>query len=161
MQIFRHTRIPMLALCLLCVCVGCSAPVSPPSIHVEPGATIIEQSDHGMVVQVNITAANPNTEPLPLRDIEYHVDMNGQRVFAGKRSAETTLRRNDEHTISLPVVIKADQLTTLQAASSTVSFNVSGTMVYLVRGPIAEVLFDAGIRRPTKAFSGGGEITLP
>lgn len=136
---------------------GCLTRAVPPTMRVVPEAIVTERTDRGLVMQIDIVAANTSNEPLPLKDIVYRVDVGGERVFTGRRSAETTLRSAGEQTISLPVVIDQAWLET-HTLTAPSTFTISGSIVYLVRGPIAEMLFDAGLRRPTELFSGEGTV---
>jgi len=41
-----------------------------------------------------------------------------------------------------------------------VRFEIAGHLAYTTPGQIAEILFDAGLRRPSVAFRDAGEIDL-
>lgn len=106
---------------------------------------------------ITLDAQNTNDVPLPLREIEYTLDIDGRRVFAGTRSAEATLRSMGVQSIRLPAVV---QLSGEQAALGNVRYQLAGTLKYVTPGQVAEVLFDSGVRVPSVDFSGSGDIDL-
>lgn len=105
----------------------------------------------------DVAAQNDNDEALPLREVEYQLDINGQRAFAGTRSAEATLRRNGVQTIRLPAVVNLGRAGDV---SSSARYRLSGTLKYVSPGQIAEILFDTGVRIPSVSFMGEGDVDL-
>lgn len=121
-------------------------------------ARVIERTADGAVVQFTIEARNGNNNPLPLREATYSLDLNGQTVFTGIRSAECTLRQSGVQQFVLPAAVKASSLASMGGA---VRYRLAGSLTYVTPGAFAELLFDSGVARPSAGFSGEGEIDLP
>lgn len=138
-------------LCFSPCLTGCAS-FGPPDVDVTH-VRITERTEDGELLLITLHARNPNDQLLPLRDITYRLEADGRRVFTGRRSAEATVGRNAVQTISLPAAIPIDQ-----AVSPGSPFSVSGQITYLSPGPLAEVLFDVGLLRPTVGFRGSGIV---
>lgn len=140
---------------------GCASYQSPSFSVSEsrPGA----RTEQGVEMEFVLDARNDNDVGLPLRDVEYRVEIDGRQVFSGTRSAEATLRRQGVQQITLPAVIRLDDAAPASARTggATVPYRIWGTVTYVTPGQIAEILFDTGVRVPTAGFSGQGSMTLP
>lgn len=139
---------------------GCES-YAPPQLTVT-GAQAGERTPDGVSMIFTIDARNDNDVPLPLRDVVYTVDVDGQRVFEGTRSPEATLRRAGTQQIRLPAVVNLTSTpgVAADAMRGASRFRLSGTMRYITPGQLAEVLFDTGVRVPSVSFSGEGEVDL-
>ena len=103
---------------------------------------------------VYVELENPNKDPLPLRTVEYTVELTGQSgmKFQGTRAAEATLPSQGKHRLALPAAFPAS--VDLVGAS----YKISGTVRYLKPGQIAAILYDYRLSRPSVNFSGTGTI---
>lgn len=147
--LLRRTA-PALALTLAGGMVGCSGARSP--ILNVVGVEQVDQTVDGSAVLVTIDAENPGSEPLPLRELSYTVRI-GSATFEGTRSPEATLRAFGTQRLVIPAVFAPGA-----APSSGAGYTVSGTLLYVAPGELAEALFDAGLRRPTVSFAGAGSF---
>lgn len=134
---------------------GCTSYQSP-QLSVA-GAVPTERTDDGAAMLFTLDARNDNDVALPLRTVEYSVELDGRPVFSGTRSGEATLRQQGTQQVRLPAVVA---LTPGTAASfgGRQRYRLSGSMFYVTPGQLAEVLFDAGVRTPSVPFSFEGEI---
>lgn len=133
---------------------GCSAYEAPELRVVSVGVS--ERSAEAVVLRVVIDAENANDVALPLRDVEYEVEVGdgGEgRVFRGVRSAEATLRRFGTQQIEVPAVVAAGSW-----PGEGTPYVIRGRLRYTTPGEIAQILFDAGVRRPEVSFEGRGVI---
>lgn len=146
----------VLAACGLFV-VGCES-YSAPALSVAK-AEPTERTQDGAAMLFTLDARNDNDDPLPLREVEYRVDLNGREVFHGSRSAEATLRRLGIQQLSLPasVPITPD---TAGVVNGPVRYRLSGSMYYITPGRLAETLFDSGVHKPSVSFAFEGDIDL-
>lgn len=121
------------------------------------------RSNDGVEMFFTLDARNDNDAALPLRDVEYRVELDGRTVFSGTRSAEATLRRLGTQQITLPAVVRLDENAPMGARTggATLPYRISGTVTYVTPGQIAEILFDTGVRVPTVGFGGEGQVALP
>lgn len=142
--------LPVFAM-LLSVFTGCGG-VQRPEVTV--GQVTIEPTPDGDVIMIEITAENPNKEPIPLREVRYFVSLAGEPAFEGIRSAVSTLRSFGSHTLKLPVALPKDYVELRNC-----SYSVTGTLTYREPGALAQTLLDAEIIDPSVEFSGSG--TLP
>jgi len=138
-----HTLIAF-ALCLLAAA-GCGH--TRPTVEVR-GVEVRSNGPDGSVLAFTLVATNPGDEILPLKRVDYRVELNGREVYSGFRAPETTLSPNGVRTIVLPAAIAGP----LTAAPG--DYRVEGTILYTKPGQIAELLFEAGIDRPRAPFQG-------
>ena len=156
------SKLPSLVVVLFALVVatfgaGCES-YSSPVLSVSK-AEPTERTPDGCAMLFTLDARNDNEEPLPLRTVEYRVDLNGREVFAGTRSAEATLRRLGTQQIRLPAVVVLTPETRSLAAGST-HYRLTGSMYYVTPGRLAETLFDSGVHTPSVGFSFEGDIDL-
>lgn len=136
---------------------GCAG-YADPQIEISE-AKALERTPDGVTIVFTLNAKNTNDVALPLRDVEYELEVDGRRVFQGTRSPEATLRRLGSQSFRLPAVI-ATSAGSGDAGMGAVRYRLSGTMRYVTPGQIAEALFDTGVRVPSVSFSGQGEVNL-
>lgn len=136
---------------------GCSLTPAPKLdvVAVQPAA----RSADGLGLVFTLAAENPGEEPLPLRTVEYRLELDGRTVFEGTRSPEATIRRQGTQTITLPAVVRIADHPELQSGGA-VPYRLSGILRYTAPGQIAEVLFDAGVSVPSVEFSDSGMVEL-
>lgn len=135
--------------------VGCSTFRDPQLAVAEARAT--ERTPDGTAVLFTLDAKNDNDEPLPLREVEYRLELNGRQVFTGTRSAEATLRRRGTQQFTLPASIS---MAGESVAPGPSRYVLSGVLYYITPGQFAETLFDAGVRKPSVSFRFDGEVDL-
>ncbi len=135
---------------------GCKS-YSAPTLRVEK-VEVGEHTADGLVLKFAIEADNRNDIELPLREVHYALKLDGREVFRGVRSPEASLRRLGTQRIVFPAVVplKAGE----EAPSGVVTFEIEGSLAYTTPGQIAEILFDAGLKRPKVGFRDGGQIDL-
>jgi hypothetical protein len=143
---------------LLALC-GCSGPA--PTVQLI-GGTAGETTAEATRLDFELRLANPDAEPLSLRTFEYELHVDGRRVYRGKHSAQATLSRGADRTMHIPAVIPHDQAGWAESGlPASIRYELHGALLYLSRDRIAEILFDARLRRPRVGFSGSGEIPHP
>lgn len=130
--------------------VGCSKALAPGFEAV--GVQEIERSSDRSVIEFRVRATNPNREPIPLRTINYRVEINGEQVYEGVRSPETTLHTYSDSEFVLPAVVPVEYL------SGTIDYALLGYVQYIPPGRLSEVLFDAEIRVPEAELNLQGTI---
>lgn len=134
--------------------VGCS--VKAPTFKVVDVA-VTEESPEASVVTFVLEGENSGKEPLPLRDVNYSLSLDGKQVFSGMRHAETTLPAGGPpQRIALPVVVRAEDSGGKPLGQREYRF--SGSVEYLTPGSLAEYFFDSGLRRPTTGFGESGKL---
>jgi len=126
-------------------CGACSS-YRDPTLRVT-GVSVRERSAEAVVVEFTVEAENPNEVPLPLKELTYSVSVDGRQVFSGIRSPETTLRRFGTQELRFPAVITGEA-----PRDGSVLCRVNATMAYTTPGELAEVLFEADVRRPEVDF---------
>lgn len=156
----NHRRaLSFLAIGTLGAMLGGCASVSEPRLSVAE-ARATERSEDGAAMVFVIDAKNENDDALPLRTVEYALDLDGRRVFEGTRSAEATLRRRGEQQFSLPAVVKLRDEASAGIGQGVSRYRLTGEVYYITPGQFAEVLFDTGVRRTSAVFAFEGEIDL-
>lgn len=133
---------------------GCSKALPPTFSAV--GVREVESSNDRSVIEFMIEATNPNSEPIPLRQIHYTVELDGVEVFVGVRSPETTLHTYSSYVFKLPAVLPLGAL----SGTGEVGYSLMGTAQYIPPGRLSEVLFDAEVKVPEAAIDLSGTINL-
>ncbi|MEX0774405.1 MAG: hypothetical protein WD042_01700 [Phycisphaeraceae bacterium] len=133
---------------------GCSvfSGVSAPLVKID-AVRLVEQTEQGARVEVDLLLENPNDVAIPLKYTSYSV-----RVAPGG-----TYRYGDESNRTLPA--KGTQMLTLPAAFATggaslsgARFKVDGDMTYEPPGVLRKALTDSGIPLPSVGFSRAGQL---
>lgn len=135
---------------------GCSS-ISAPSFTVQ-NVAITEQSDAGVVLTFTLEGENRNSVPLPLRQVEYALWLDGREVFRGKRSAEVTLSKFSSRTLTLPVAARTPD--GAAELSGEIPYKFTGTVMYETPGALAETLFDNNVSRPMASFAESGRLNF-
>lgn len=133
---------------------GCASSTRAPELTVT-SAEVSQRSADGAVILFSVHADNANPDQLPLRDVEYDVALDGQKVFHGSRSAEATVRRYGTQDFYLPAAVPTDRM----PEGREVRYTIKGRLTYLVPGALAETLFDMDVIRPSTGFRGEGIVT--
>lgn len=104
-------------------------------------------------LEFTLNMRNDNADGVPLRTVDYTLDIDGRRVFSGIRSAEATVPAKGEQVVRLPAAFEGVQL------RPGTRYRLSGSYTYVLPGAFAEALFDSGVRVPSASFAAEGEIT--
>lgn len=154
-----YTLVAVLLLALVPL-VGCTS-YAPPTFRVV-GVEVAERSTDATVLNVTLDGANGNEIPLPLFDVRYEVSIDGRRVFEGRRQPEATLPANGGQRIVLPVAVPEQDVAQLGPGPLTGrDLRITGSVVYVLPGSIAELLFDSRLRRPRARFGATVPIMPP
>lgn len=154
----RLNRILGLLLLGLIPVAGC-APA--PSITVE-SVQVVGELDGAAALVFNGTILNEHDQTLRLLEFDYTLSMHGRQVYQGRHAAEMTLIEGSKRTFTLPAsypFLKADYRG-LGFLPDSSSWSISGTLVYLGEGVLAETFLDMGFR-PTVGFSASGDLEWP
>lgn len=156
------------AVCALAGIAGGCTSYSSPKLSLA-GIENVEETPEGLVLRVRLRAENENEVALPLREVDYTAKVgegSSALTFSGRRSPEATLRRKGSQDIVLPVALR---LTRADGGASggagprptgVVPFSLSAELTYITPGALAEVLFDADVRRPVASVSASGMVDL-
>lgn len=136
---------------------GCSAFTSP---RIEVGQPVLtDRSGEAARLEIPLRLEHDNEEPLELLEFEYRFRLSDGTTYRGRRSAEATLAANGSRLIILPAVVRYDELSFDPAElPEDLRWSLSGKLLYVSPGRLAETLLDLGVYRPTANFSGRGAI---
>lgn len=126
------------------------------------GVESVEETPQGLVLRVRLRAENDNEVALPLREVDYTARVgegSGALTFTGRRSPEATLRRKGSQDIVLPVALRLGE-GGAGRPTGVVPFSLSAELTYLTPGALADVLFDADVRRPVTSVSASGLVDV-
>ena len=151
---FTQRFIHMLMIVLAALPLGACSSTGDPKVRLV-GVELRERTSEGVVLAITLEADNETDRALPLRDINYSVYLNGERVFTGERSAEATIRRFGSQRVVLPAAFVPKG-----PLEKRMACRIEGDLTYLVPGALAEALFDADVVRPSVSFSVEGEAML-
>ena len=135
---------------------GCAA-ISPPKVSIASVELVGEAEDASSLV-FHGTVENPHPETLRLLEYSYSVSMEGRSVYVGRHAAEMTLTPGAKRKIVLPAgFTDAAAGWKSDGPPQSSRWSMSGSLLFLGEGVLAETLLDMGIR-PTVGFSASGEL---
>ena len=138
---------------------GCAGFRSP-AVTVDDVA-ITEATDEALALAFSMELRNPNTLPLELYEFRYTLLVNGREVYAGRHAGGATLSASGQRHMTIPAVIPYKDLGWEAAQLPPAArYALWGKLQYNAPDNLAQILFDAGVRRPKVAFSKEGELRL-
>lgn len=156
---FGYRRAFVVVMFICAFLAGCSG-YRAPSIAVA-GAEVIETTEEAMAIRFALDLTNPNQEALELREFDYALAVDGRKVYSGRRSAEATLRAGGTKRLFIPAVLRFDLMGwDADARPAGVGYSLTGSLLYVTPGEIAEILLDTGVRKPRVRFTDAGRVTL-
>lgn len=120
------------------------------------GVREVERSDDQAVLAFRVEATNPNRDPMVLGPATYTLSIDGNDVFTGVRSPESTLHTYSSHVFELPAVVPAN----LTSTTGAITYQLRGSVIYKNPGALADVLFDAEVIVPEASLDLSGTIDL-
>lgn len=133
---------------------GCASTAAPRMTIEE--VSVEEESADAMVLLFSVRGENPNPFPLPLEEVTYRLELGGERVFSGIRSAQITIPRSSSGMLKLPVAFEFDDLG--GEPSGAEPYRLTGRVQYRPDGTFPGVLFDSGAYRPSASFEVSGVL---
>lgn len=160
MQIpLKQVIVRILLLAFIAAISGCSGFRDPVVTIVN--ASLTETSESAIGIGLHLELANSNSEPVELYEFTYAITINETGTYRGRWAASATLPANGSRQLVIPAVVRYDQLGwTEDSMPAQARFAITGTLLYIAPGDIAEILFDTGVRKPTVPFSGQGILKL-
>lgn len=131
-----------------------------PSVSVV-GAAVTETADGLLGIELSLLLENPNDQPLALHEFNYTLAVDGAVAYHGRWAASATLPASGTRQLTIPAVVRYDQVGwTASSAGSKLRYDLTGHLLYIVPGEIAEILFDTGVRKPEASFTAQGVLDL-
>ena len=136
---------------------GCG---SPPRVKAT-AARPVSRTEDAAEFRIDLRLSNTGEKDLPLERFQYSLIVEGLGRFEGRWAALRTIPPGTviemEIPASIPIPADLAQRVDLDAP---VSWRIEGGVRYQASGFLGQILFDAGIRRPTQSFAGSGSFTL-
>ncbi len=142
-----HSTIAILGTALWCA--GCQ---SDPEIRVT-GLDLVAHGESADEYSIQLELYNPSEMPLVLDLWEYNVKTDGGS-WTNEWVASRTLPARSITQDSLPVVLRHGS-----TPITVTTWQVDGSLRYLLPGQLAETLFDLGVSRPSVGFAASGHAT--
>ncbi len=131
-----------------------------PSVSVVD-TTVTETGDGLLGLGFTLVLENPNEQPLALHEFNYTLAVDGTVAYRGRWAASATLPATGTRRLTIPAIVRYDQLGwTESSIPSQATYDLVGHVLYLAPGDIAEILFDAGVRKPKASFAARGVLDL-
>lgn len=134
--------------------VGCAGTPEPTFQIVK--AEITQRTPSGVVITFGVEGHNPGDDALPVREVQYTLDLGGRRVFEGTRMGEVTLPRRGTQMVSLPTPVTFGP--DVPPLVGDQPYRLAAVVTYVAPGALGEALFDIGVRRPEASFSRSGVL---
>ncbi len=154
----RCNRIFGLLLLGLIPFTGCA---SAPSIAIE-SVEVVGEHDEAASLVFNGTISNAHEQTLRLLEFDYTLSMHGRQVYQGRHAAEMTLTEGSKRTFTLPASfpLLPHDYRGLGFLPDSSKWSLSGNLVYLGEGVLAETFLDMGFR-PSIGFKASGVLQWP
>lgn len=143
----------LLGALLLCAVTGCGSTPRPRTELLD--VSLGEVTSEAGVLVFEIQLDNDHQEPLKLEEFRYELKINGASVYHGRRAAEATLSANGGKAIRLPVVVPQP---ILQQGGEALAYDFTARVWYRMPGELREILYDAGLHRPSVTFGASGRL---
>lgn len=139
---------------------GCgAAPVVRP-VEAIP-VVVTESQDPAAGFRIRLEVTNPSDEDVPLDRFDYVFVVKDVGRFEGRWAPLRTLPPGGTATIVIPASFSLPLgLAEREERGSTFDWRIDGGVRYQAPGFIGQILFDAGVRRPTEPFSGSGTFQI-
>ncbi len=112
------------------------------------------ERDGELELILTIDATNDNPDPLPLKRASYTLSLDGEVVYSGVRSPETTLSEYSTHSFELPALVPMS----FASRRDPVPYRLTGMVSYVTPGKLSETLFETGVRQPEAPMNVAGTI---
>lgn len=132
---------------------GCSGLQSPRASVGE--AIVTEATSEGARIEMPLVLQNPNRTPLPIRETQYTIEVDGQTFEFADRSA-ATMPAQGVQTVQMPAAFA-----TPAGSLDGRSYVVRGRVTYEPPGEVRKVLTDSGIPLPSVGFESSGVLAAP
>lgn len=144
-------------LALVTTATGCFG-TDPPAATLLDGR-FVERTAEASLVTIDLGFQNFESDPLPLVDITYVIEVNGRRVNSSRLAAQATIPPMGTQQVRVPAVIPHAALETVPTGTYVVA--ISGSVTYIPPGAFTEALFDLGVRVPSVRFIAASDIEFP
>ncbi len=122
-----------------------------PSVRVT-AVDLVTAGQEASEYALRLELTNPGATPIRLDEFEYSLSMPGASAYHGKWITGRTIPAHETVTESVPAVILSPSV----ALTTPAPWQAKGEIRYLATNRLAQMLFDAGIQRPSVGFAGGG-----
>ena len=132
---------------------------SAPEVRPMKAQPTVVSGPQGYRVELEVT--NPSSEDIALERFDYVFEVDDVGRFEGRWAALRTLPGGATITMVVPasMPLSAD-LAQRVNLDDELRWRIDGGIRYQAPGLLGQILFDAGIRRPTESFSGSGTFRL-
>lgn len=156
------SKITAMSLLVMFVLGGCG---SAPRVRPIAARPIVVSGPQGAAqaagYNVELEVTNPSTKDIPLERFDYVFEVDGVGRFEGRWAALQTLPGGDTVTMVVPAsMLLPSDLSARVDLADELRWRIDGGVRYQAPGLLGQILFDAGIRRPTESFSGSGTFRL-
>ncbi|MCP4835180.1 MAG: LEA type 2 family protein [Phycisphaera sp.] len=111
--------------------------------------------------RIDLEILNPSDEDMPLERIEYTFIVRDVGRFNGRWAAFRTIPPGDSVMLTIPASTALPlELGNRVDLDGDFRWRIEGGVRYQAPGLLGQILFDAGVRRPTEPFSGSGTFRL-
>ena len=111
--------------------------------------------------QIELEVRNPSQDDMPLERFEYTFTVKDIGRFEGRWAAFRTLPPGESAVMIVPAsTLLPVDLGERVDLDGNIDWRIEGGVRYQAPGLIGQILFDAGVRRPTQSFSGSGTFQI-
>lgn len=128
---------------------GCTNNLASPVARVSD-VRVVQQTDQGSRVEVDVELTNPNSTPLPLVRSSYTVSAGAGQAYHSTERLNRTLPGKGKQVVTLPAVF---------TGAVGGSYNVSGGVTYEPPGEMRKLLTESYYPLPSVGFSGSGSMS--
>ena len=161
----RERALPRLLLTLLSAALWVTGCGSAPQVQALGARPVVVAGAQGAPdaagYQIELLIRNPSDDDMPLERFEYTFTVKDVGRFQGRWAAFRTLPPGD----TVVMVVPASTLLPVDLGERVdldgeIDWWIEGGVRYQAPGLIGQILFDAGVRRPTQSFSGSGTFQI-
>lgn len=156
------SRLLLALLPVTCWLVGCGSAPQVRAIGARPVVVAgAEGAPDAAGYRIELEIRNPSRDDMPLERFEYTFAVQDIGRFEGRWAAFRTLPPGGSSVITVPAsTLLPPELGERVDLAGDIEWRIEGGVRYQAPGLLGQILFDAGIRRPTQPFSGSGTFQI-
>lgn len=141
--------------------IGC-APTRPPTIRVG-AARVLDSTDAGVQLAVDLVLENPNDFPLPLTRVAYRIEAPDAALaeYAADGLPARTVPARGLQTLTVTAGMAGDPARWKPQAQAGHAWRVRGEVTYAADRGLRSFLTETGVPLPTVGFGGEGRFAAP
>lgn len=121
----------------------------------------VDRTEHAIRFTLDLELRNTGSVEIPLDWYSYNFSIDGMGTYSGRWAAMRVIPPDSTIQVEIPAVIAiSEEMKPQVGKDGSVQWSLNGKVRYQAPGLLGQILFDAGVRRPSTGFSGSGTLQM-